>query len=95
MSIVYRRREARQAIRREVEYQRVSLRLTRHPAGTRTLNCHEQTYDSVRIQLVRGFFEARQYLRDILAVQRDQPHELLHPLGYLGFICQLTDGAAV
>jgi hypothetical protein len=71
ISIVFGRREARQAIRRQVKYQRVSLSLTRQLARTGTLNCREQPHDSEKIQLVRGFFKARQYFRDIRAVQRD------------------------
>ncbi|HME77970.1 MAG TPA: hypothetical protein VKI00_20685, partial [Mycobacterium sp.] len=65
ISIIFGRWEARQAIRRQVKYQRVSLSLTRQPAGTGTLNCHEQLYDRERIELVRGVLKARQNFRDI------------------------------
>jgi hypothetical protein len=95
ISIIFGRREAREAIRRQVKYQRVPPSLPRQAADASTLNRREQPYDSERIQLACGVFKARQYFRDILTVQRYQRHDLLDPLGYLGFICQPTDGAAV
>src|SRR6202048_5235993 len=95
ISIIFGMREARQAIRREVEYQRVAMSLAGEPGDASTLNCREQLHDSERIQLGRGVVKARQDLRDILAILCHQRHDLLDPLGYLGFSCQPTYGAAV